>query len=615
MCGLSAIISNSPVELDFDITKMVSTMTHRGPDGNGIYIDKVNNSTFLALGHNRLSILDLSLDGAQPMKSRCGRYIIILNGEIYNYREIALELDLDERPRGNYGDTAVVLAALAKWGASALSKFNGMWALLFYDSVNKTLLVSRDRFGKKPLYFSRDQSHLYFSSEIKAILAASKCKYAFNIKTIIPYLSRGLINFSCETFFENIFEFPAASFQIFDLSQEVPSSMRYERYWLHPFEKGPIGYFEPCSAEELREIFVDAVRLRLRSDVPVGVLLSGGLDSSSIVGSIASANSLENITLLSVISNDPASSEEKFVDCMSNYVGHAAKKINVSLDPLDLLSRVSTCNFNHDQPILGISDIAHLQLMSLAHSLGVKVLLSGQGADEQLGGYNKFFYFRLQEMIQNHQYLQAMKMVGQFALNSNTLYEFRISEARRYLHSKLFSQISYISRDKLSLDNIYVGYKGSYAEREWLDLVKFSLPTLLHFEDRNSMSVSTEMRAPFLDYRLVDFLAHTHPSEKFRGGWTKSIFRKAMTGMVPKEIQYRRDKKGFSVPENLWMKTCFKPHMLKVFNSDMLAGSLGIIDGDDLRQSYLEFISGKGILNGRHFMRAYAFELFLRRFS
>ncbi len=615
MCGLSAIFAKLPFQLESDISRMVSAMSHRGPDGTGIFIDEVNSSTSLALGHNRLSILDLSPDGAQPMKSSCGRYVLVLNGEVYNYREIASELDVDERPRGSFGDTAVVLAALKKWGSAALSRFNGMWALLFYDSLQGTLLVSRDRFGKKPLYFFQNESRLYFASEIKAILAVSNSKQSFNINCIVPYLTRGLLNFSDQTFFNNIFAFPAASFQIINLHDALPQEMQFTRYWLHPYEVGSMEYLPHCSYDEVRELFIDAVRLRLRSDVPVGVLLSGGLDSSAITGAISSFQSLDNISLLSVISDDSAASEETFIDCMANHVHHAVEKTNVSLAPLSLLGEVSSCSFSHDQPILGISDIAHFKMMQRAHSIGVKVLLSGQGADEQLGGYNKFFYFYLQELIRSGQYVQACKLLAQSAWNSNTLYEFRLSEARRYLSMKAFRQIDYIAPEYCDLDGVNTSYQGSYSMREWLDITSLSLPALLHFEDRNSMSVSTEVRAPFLDYRLVDLLARINPAEKFEGGWTKSIFRKAITGLVPREIQYRRDKKGFNVPEDLWMRTCYQPAMLDVFGSDMLSDSLGFLNGNKLREAYLGFVAGKGWLNGRQFMRAYALELFLRRFS
>lgn len=615
MCGVSAILSQHVEGLKEAISSMVSVMNHRGPDGHGTYIDQISQSSYLALGHNRLSIIDLTEHAAQPMKSRDGRYVLIYNGEVYNYREIARELERDDLPMDGFGDTAVVLAALARWGPAALSKFNGMWALLLYDSQEKTLLVSRDRFGIKPLYYYRDRDAVVFASEIKAILAASPSQFSINLDVAIPYLTRGLLNVSEDTFFTGIQQFPPASYQVIDLRRRSESPPKPERFWLHPFEAGEEPTVGRVSPEQLRAVFLDAVTLRLRSDVPVGVLLSGGVDSSAIVGAIAKTRSLDNLTVLSVTSDDPAASEERFIDLMSTFVHVVPKKVNVSNDPLALLNRLSEACWFNDEPVGGVSNIAHLRLMELARSLGIKVVLSGQGADEQLGGYNKFFYFWLQELLRQGKYLAAAKTIAQFAAHSNTLYEFRISEAIRYLDKVRLVSSTFIAPEHQHRDTMDIGFQDSYAKREWIDLVKTSVPALLHYEDRMSMSQSVELRVPFLDFRLVECLARVHPSEKFDGGWTKSIFRKAIAGLVPREIQYRRDKKGFNVPEDAWMRGAFKPRVMEMFNSGMRAGDLGLVDTEKLRALYATFLAGRGYLNGRHFFRVYAFETFVRRFE
>ena len=609
------ILSPFADNLQGAISSMVSVMNHRGPDGKGTFIDKINDSLFLALGHNRLSIIDLTDHASQPMKSRDGRYVLVYNGEVYNYREIAQQLDRSDLPEAGYGDTAVVLAALVKWGRQALSMFNGMWALVLYDAQEKTLLVSRDRLGVKPLYYYQDGSALYFASEIKAILVGSRARLSVNPDVAVPYLTRGLLNFSENTFFTGVKQFPPASYQLFDLRRGGHFLPHTERFWLHPFEKGEEPEEGRVCSEEVRTALIDAVMLRLRSDVPVGVLLSGGIDSSSIVGAIAHTTGLDNLTVLSVTSDDPSANEEPFIDLMARYVQLKPQKVNVSNDPFALLNRlIEACWFN-DEPALSVSDLGHLRLMELARARGIKVLLSGQGADEQLGGYNKFFYFWMLQLLKDKHYWGAIKTLVQFARHSNTLYEFRISEAVRYLGKTRLASGTFIQPEHQHRDSIDIGFQGSYSKREWIDLVKTSLPALLHYEDRMSMSQSVEVRIPFLDFRLVECLARVHPSEKFDGGWTKSIFRKAIAGLVPEEIQYRRDKKGFNVPEDRWMKKEFAPRVLEMFASGMLSEKLGLINAGKLRASYRDFLAGRGYLNGRHFFRVYAFETFLRRFS
>ena len=225
MCGICAIVSPPDETLQSRVARMVDTTHHRGPDGRGTFSERIGSSAQLLLGHNRLSIVDLTDHAAQPMKSDDGRYTLIYNGEVYNYKEIAGELGAGERPEGNFGDTAIVLAALIKWGPEALARFNGMWALLLYDRQEKTLLVSRDRFGVKPLYFYHDGAALYFASEVKAILEASGVRPSINPDVAVPYLTRGLLNFSDQTFFNGIRQFAPASYQVIDL--HAPEKFKY----------------------------------------------------------------------------------------------------------------------------------------------------------------------------------------------------------------------------------------------------------------------------------------------------------------------------------------------------------------------------------------------------
>jgi len=615
MCGVSGIVSPPTNDLQDAISSMVSVMHHRGPDGQGTFIDRISEMVALALGHNRLAVIDVTENAAQPMKSRDGRFVLIYNGEVYNYKEVAQDLDRRDLPDG-FGDTAVVLAALIKWGPQALSRFNGMWALLFYDIQEKTLLVSRDRFGVKPLYFYRDEKSLYFASEIKAILAASEARMAVNPDVAVPYLTRGLLNLGDETFFANIRQFAPASYQLIDLRSQQGFRYSPVRFWHHPFEQGQKPSAGRVSPDDVRDLFIDAVKLRLRSDVPIGMLLSGGIDSSAILGGIAALQAMSGLTIFSVTSDDPAANEEPFIDQMARYVDLTPLKVNVSQEPLALLDRLSDATWFNDEPVLGgIAGIAYLRLIEAARARGIKVLLSGQGADEQLGGYHKFLYFWLLTLLKANRYVEALKILFQSAWQSSTLYEFRLGEAMRYIGRRRLASATFIAPAYQERDDIDLGLQDSYERREWIDLTSTSVPALLHCEDRMSMSQSIEVRVPFLDFRLVELLARVHPSEKFDGGWTKSIFRKAISGLVPREIQYRRDKKGFSVPEDHWMKGAFRSRTMKMFHSEMMAEDLGLIDRKLLLCLYERFVAGRGYLNGRHFCRVYAFESFLRRFA
>jgi asparagine synthase (glutamine-hydrolysing) len=321
------------------------------------------------------------------------------------------------------------------------------------------------------------------------------------------------------------------------------------------------------------------------------------------------------VTVLSVVSDDPRVTEEPFIDAMTEFAGCTTQKVNVSSDPARLFDDLGDACWHNDAPLTAVSSLAHMQLMRLARLRGIKVLLTGQGADEQLGGYNKFFYFYLFGLFRSGRYVEAAKTLAAFARHSDTLSEFRLSEAKRYLSTRWLAKGTFITPAQQHQDSLDIGYNGSYPRREWLDLTVTSVPALLHSEDRMSMSQSLEMRVPFLDYRLVELLARVDPSEKFAGGRTKSIFRAAIEGLVPDAVRLRRDKKGFSVPENRWLRTTVADRFSARFRGDLLSARAGFVDGARLRALYSRFFAGSDAVSGRQFFRAFAFEEFLRRFE
>ena len=611
MCGISGIISRKNTSLVQPLNSMVATQRHRGPDGQGTHFDKLDSFYNIGLGHNRLAILDLSEHSKQPMVSQDGNFALSYNGEIYNFQELATELGLVHNCNSVRGDTEVVFEALRRWGPEAFSRFNGMWAILFYDRLSHTLLVSRDRLGIKPLYVCKHDDNVYFASEIKAILNATNHKFRLNPNVAVPYLTRGLLDIGSETFFQGITAFQPGTYQLIDLKKVDMSDPT--PFWLHPFKRGKLETTKNSSS--VKEVLLDSVKIQLRSDVPIAVLLSGGIDSSAITGAATKYLGMGNVATLSVVSDEPDCDESRFISVMAKHVMINPILVNVSTNPLSMLEMIPEATWSNDQPLCGLSDVAHLLLMQQAKKLGFKVLLSGQGADEEFGGYNKFFYFYIQDLLKQGHYFLAIKIILASVCRTKTLWEFRWSEALRYLNPAKLEQMTFIKREVENAGSVNAGLGNSYQERECKDLLELSLPQLLHFEDRLSMSQSIEVRVPFLDHRLVELAATISPNDKFRGGWSKSILRDAIAEIVPPSIRFRKDKKGFTIPEAKWMRNEFVRPYQNMLAKPMLAHTFGIIDQEKATSQYASFLKGKGFLNARHFFRLYLFEAFLRRFE
>jgi asparagine synthase (glutamine-hydrolysing) len=618
MCGIVTILS-SKLKLD-QVQQSLRTMNlsqeHRGPDDSGVLVEAVNDTTILGLGHQRLSVLDLTPDGHQPMVSPCGRYSLIYNGEIYNYIELAEYLGEDPILALSSGDTAVVLAALVRWGTSAFNKFNGMWSLVFYDRVEQQLIVSRDRMGIKPLYVYNDSHSLIFASEVKTILKSCGRPLRLRRDAIAKYLQQSITNDQDRTFFEEIHAVPPGSFAKVSVTKEKFHLPEYKFYWKHPYAAGTSAELAEPSEDNIRETFLDAVNIRLRSDVPVGVLLSGGIDSSAILGAANEAGRVDTITALSVVSDDVVSNEEPFIDLMATHIGCDVIKLNIDLNPNELLQDLSDVCWYNDQPIVSLSAVAHRKLMEKARDLGLVVLLTGQGADEQLGGYNKFLYFYLADCLRNGQWHNALKMIGGCLRQGTIISEFTLREAKRYLpFLRNRIQVNYFGEFLNGANLADIGGSGSYREREWLDICRYSIPILLHYEDRMSMSWSREMRVPFLDYRLVELFAAVNPKNKLENGWTKAIFRRSMEGILPSQIQWRKDKKGFSVPEAKWIREEFQAHFKEMFYGSMYAVELGIVNQKGIQNLYKQYLNGNLTVNYKEIFNVYCLEIWLRRFE
>lgn len=618
MCGIGVVIDRDPRRVGAALKTITQTQLHRGPDSQGEHVEQTRSGLSVGMAAQRLAILDRSSAGNQPMVSADGRYVLVYNGEVYNYRELAADLGHDDTTVHSSGDTSVVLAALGRWGTAAFERFNGMWALALFDRHEQKLVVSRDRMGVKPLYFSCcDGQQLVLASEIKSILAVTG-RHGVNGRIVASYLTQGLLDTGAETFFEDINAFPPASYSVLSLSERIPAELPGQRYWYHPFElpRCASDGDEPSSAD-LRDVLVDSVSLRLRSDVRVGVLLSGGLDSSSILASACRGKDCANLTALTVGSRDPASDETPLAAAMASYAGVPLERIDVDEDPGVLFDDLSDACWYNDQPFLTMSVVAHRQVMRKASELDITVLLSGQGADEQLGGYNKFLYFLLYHQLRDYRWSSAAATLSGSLRRGTVFPEFSLAEAKRYLGRLGRSTTArLLGPNAATGPSVSVGPGRSYQQREWLDLTSLSVPALLHYEDRMSMSWSRELRTPFMDYRLVELLARVAPDRKIQRGWTKAVLRDAMEGLLPRDIQWQLRKRGFTLPEVSWLRGPLRSRIVRILvEEETMSAQMGLTDAAHTRRLTLDFLDGKGTVAFKQVFGLLCLEIWLKRFE
>jgi len=585
MCGIAGIFSRGRID-EADkrlVRKMNNCLIHRGPDGSGEYFDEK-----VGLAHRRLSILDMSTLGVQPM-FYMDRYVIVFNGEIYNYKELKKDLEHKGYQFATKTDTEVLVAAYDCWKEKCLSRLNGMWAFVIYDRKENILFISRDRFGVKPLFYFEGKGYLLFASEIKAILCDSRIKRVANDELVYDFLKDSLLDHTDESFFVGINKVPQASYARIDLVSS--GKMEFVKYYSVDFTKIDDNLEADSAAKTFRNLFMTSVALRLRSDVPVGTCLSGGLDSSSIVTAVNKfyKRREKDQHTFSFCPTNRKISEKKYIDKVLR--GKRIEEHFVGDQDFNVIEDFETFVYAQDEPFRTMSMFAGYLVYKEAKKAGIKVLLDGQGADEILCGYRKSRIYYIQELMEKRKYLQAAKETilsfSQIFTTSSIKSDFEKiwkiifkDDTVSHLKSNYLND-TFISKHKS---------KQMYSKNNFQDVNvgKISLPVLLRYVDRNAMSVSVESRLPFLDYRIVNFAARIPLSLKIQNGYSKYIMRKALD--MPEEIRKRRDKFGFVVPEKEWLNY-YSDYFIGYFSEGRFRAGKYINNGEVVR-NWSKLING-----------------------
>jgi len=565
MCGISGIINKNNTSVQFqELKKITDIVAHRGPDGEGFLIE--NN---LGLGHRRLAILDLTHDGNQPMDFE--KYSIVFNGEIYNYLELKVELQKLGYSFRTNSDTEVILVSYKCWGVDCVKRFNGMWAFSLYDRVNNILFCSRDRFGVKPFYYFESLNQFVFGSEIKQLISYSDL--TVNKKVLLEYLVLNLEEQSENTFFNGIKRLLPSHNLIYNLNT---NTYHLEQYYTLNFKPEINRLSLKQSINQLKSDLIDSIKLRLRSDVEVGTCLSGGLDSSTIASVVSKEFKIDsNFKGIHAKSTEKYTDESKYAELVANATGIKLHCIEPSEDYFK--NNIEKLALIHDEPIGGPSVFMQYAVFEKAKEEGCIVMLDGQGGDETLLGYERYFPCLLTDMSFFKKILELFKYSRKSRLSfSDTIlfyfyFKYPSIRTKRLLRKWNFLKKEFLLQiDTSILKTIAEAYKSPF-ELQKLEITKTQLPHLLKCEDRNSMIHSIESRLPFLDYRLVENAISYKAEYKINDGWSKFLLRNVTEQFAPSDIAWRRNKRGFESPRN-WLYN--KNYFLSIINDSKIVSRI-----------------------------------------
>lgn len=621
MCGICGIfnINSEPINKEH-LLKMGKLIHHRGPDDEGYLLvntteQKISHchaentieefkSTLpyiledfnanIGMGFRRLSIIDLSPAGHQPMTDAKNRCWIVFNGEVYNYQEIKHELISLGYSFRSETDTEVIINAYLQWGKDCVKRFNGMFSIALWDIEKQILFCARDRMGVKPFYYSFDGKQFVWGSEIKQFTKSGIIEPKVNYANVHNYLMMSRLNVDKNTFFENIAELPPA--HIMEVSK---NGIKTERYWDIDENKTLTGLSDDDYAKGFEDLFADAVKLRLRSDVPLGIALSGGLDSSSIA-CIAGRFVTKPIKTFSVYYEDDKKFDER------EFIYEVLKTGN--FDPVYFTANQNVSFeelrkffYYQDEPCMSASPFSAYKNNENIRKAGIIVALNGQGGDELLAGYHTYFKYYYLDLVKNIQFLKLAKELKlyqkDFNLSINEIVNlFTKIGLRLFLPDKLLKHHEYkevankgfYTNQLFEYKNVIElnkKYKNELNNNLYQTLVNTSIPHLLHWEDRNSMAHSVESRVPFLDYRLAEWIFSIPVNQKIRGAETKFVLRNGMKNILPEKVRNRKDKVGFATPTDLWTNKLLKNEISELFASSSFK-QRGIFEASKIESAY-----------------------------
>jgi len=616
MCGIVGFFGyhNSGKKIEKgELLSLTNLQAHRGPDDWGcVLFDRVHQkygyyrllSDFLenpygdvGLGHRRLSIIDLSEKGRQPMGTDDGKVWIVYNGEVYNYVELRTELaDMGYR-FDSTTDTEVVLKAYLAWGVDCFAKFNGMWALAIYDRHTEKMILSRDRFGKKPLYYFDNGQFILFASEIKALLPYHGVEKKLNLKKVADYAGRHYryVDNDEESFFQGIRQVAKSSYTVIDAGGKMESN----KYWgLSSLVASSKGISEGDLVDEFRHLLEDAVRIRLRSDVPVGCMLSGGLDSGSITALAAKQH--DSFITFSGVTGTGYYDESEYIKEVVAQTGVNSHFIYPQAS--ELLPTLKEMLAFHDEPVCTVTWYSNYVITREIAKYDVPVILTGHGGDELLAGYWDHYHYHFSDLRagekgdnEEHGYWERnhQRPPGEYESEKGYIerlhqdYNVEIQKYSRYLHC-LAPEMQ-----KCIVDPVFSYPSASHLSRRlYLELLYETIPPSLRAEDRNMMAFSIENRLPFLDYRLVEYCFGLNSSCKIREGLGKWLLREAMKGILPEKVRLRKDKAGFNAPADEWFRHENRSDIEAMINEDSFVNN-EIYNHDELKKRFQEHLNGQ----------------------
>lgn len=620
MCGIAGIIQPGPQHSKEQLHKMTDALAHRGPEGEGIW---QNQKGTALLGHRRLAIIDLSDAAAQPLHYTASsginnRYTIIHNGEIYNYPELKQELQKEGYHFHTQSDTEVIIAAYDCWDDECLQRFDGMFAFAIWDEEEQELFVARDRFGEKPFYYSLDKGSFFFASEMKALWAAGVPRIA-NLKMLFNFITIGYVDNPSrpeETFFEHILQLPPASCLYFTPAN---GELIIDQYWdLQTTPSASITDHE--ATEKFGHLLSQSVNRRLRSDVPVGTSLSGGLDSSAIARLVHEAgNKSFSQHCFTAGFAGFEKDELSYSSTVAKEFGLKQHIVNITAD--DLINDWERFLYHQEEPVSSASAFAQFKVFELAKQHHVTVLIDGQGADETLAGYHKYYKWYWQELFHKRKLLfsreipAARQMGVQESFGWKNVMASLLPDLASVILEKQYL-FHALAQEDLDRDFVRLQSKEAYYSTPELGNLNgvlyfntciHGLGELLRYADRNSMAFGREVRLPFLSHELVEFLFSLPAHFKIRKGWTKWILRQTMDNRLPAPITWRKDKTGFEPPQKQWMQHSKIQEMIreareklvneKVLNAQVLSKPLQPVDAYDKNNYDWRYLSAAAFLD------------------